>query len=543
MKSGWILACVLFLCAQNPCAAHPISLSYLTLDVQEDKAIAEIEILAEDLVLYQQVPLTDGEVYAADLMKTAASKHCKFLESYFIVRDANGRSIKGVLKNIDMQSLDSGVAQADLKKKQVLYRYEFAIPKQSPFVTVMQFFGGKKAILPSLMDCTILQNGVLLEFSRQLLANKPHSIRLDWENPPKRAPKSLKEIRQRKQAERERRLGITSYSGLYSFVYITPTHVRHEILVPLLTLEDWLPIKRKNPEFLEVNEQIAAADSIERLFASKCVVKANGKTLDTKLSRLNFFGLDINDFALNAKPRKVSVYQARLGIILSYPTASRPTDVSVNWHLLNEQTTFLKSTVYVGDSAPKEFRFTRDNAEFLWKGTLDAPGLAKSGFVRDGLTTGTIKPGSEKAVLLGLLKHAYAAFELRNDSQRYDRLAQIATGELLRRLFLQFKQSLMMSEQGGAIARVRKVNVISTNVKERENGRFKCEVRWRAAGSVEHWGHIHTRDNEYSANFVIVAKSDGWRIADYRFLSQRRIRFQTTLRGFEDVSGADKRSK
>ncbi|MGY8649584.1 MAG: hypothetical protein ACKVKM_02125, partial [Verrucomicrobiia bacterium] len=172
-----------------------------------------------------------------------------------------------------------------------------------------------------------LQTGVWIEKPVQLQPGQPHTVALDWENPPDQAPQNWRELRKKRAEEFQKRLGITSYSGLYSYIYLTDREVRHEILVPLLTFEKWLPLPRANPEFIEVAEQDAARQKITEWFRGRNPVEIDGVPVQPILQRLQFFGLDIRDFAQNAEPRRVSAYQARLGIILVSPAQSRAFDL------------------------------------------------------------------------------------------------------------------------------------------------------------------------------------------------------------------------
>ena len=56
---------------------------------------------------------------------------------------------------------------------------------------------------------------------------------------------------------REALLGVTSYSATYAYLYLEPREIRFEILVPLLTLETWLPLQREEADYLSVAEQDA----------------------------------------------------------------------------------------------------------------------------------------------------------------------------------------------------------------------------------------------------------------------------------------------
>ena len=75
---------------------------------------------------------------------------------------------------------------------------------------------------------------------------------------------------------------------------------------------------------------------------------------------------------------------------------------------------------------------------------------------------------------------------------------------MLADLYLKIKQGLIMQEQGGAVARVQEVKVLKASRRraKSKNG-FAERVTWQVEGTVEHWGHIHTRVNEYSADLEI----------------------------------------
>ena len=43
---------------------------------------------------------------------------------------------------------------------------------------------------------------------------------------------------------------------------------------------------------------------------------------------------------------------------------------------------------------------------------------------------------------------------------------------------------------------------------------------------VTHWGHTHSRLNEYLANFLVRADGSSWKIADYELLESQRIEIE-----------------
>ena len=47
---------------------------------------------------------------------------------------------------------------------------------------------------------------------------------------------------------------------------------------------------------------------------------------------------------------------------------------------------------------------------------------------------------------------------------------------------------------------------------------------------VEHWGHAHTRENEYEGTFNVEVMSGEWKITGYDLRRQKRVKDETTTR-------------
>ena len=513
--------------------AHPISLTESVVNVHRDRVDVELKVLVEDLVLYYPVSADEHDVYPADALRKAAHSHREFVLDGLNLLDEQGRRLVGEITAVDASRiLEPGVAQTEIKQVSVTYALRFLTKEKLGFVTVSQTFGGEQAILPAMMDCQVKQLSVVLDVPQPILSGQTLTTRFDWSKPPT-PPKNWRELKQRRAERLKQQLGIASYSGLYSFLYITPQEVRHEILVPLLTLDEWTPIARKKSEFLEVSEQQAATARIAAFFESGNPVSINGVAVKPVVDRLNFFGLDIRDFALNAEPRRVSIAQARVGIILSYPSTGRPTNVVAKWDTFNKYAPFLKSVVYEFDKAPIEHFFRPGEPAFEWSssGTPQsqpeqaAPTSVKS----DGRT-----PTEAQAELISaaLIKNVYRAFDFHGEHETYGALAMAVEGPLLRTLYLQIRKSLLMAEQGGSRSRVLDVKLVSGSFAgEPTESAFDMEYRWRVVGSVEHWGHIHTREHEYLARFSVRSVAGQWKLHAVKFLSQKRVGFETRLRG------------
>jgi hypothetical protein len=138
---------------------------------------------------------------------------------------------------------------------------------------------------------------------------------------------------------------------------------------------------------------------------------------------------------------------------------------------------------------------------------------------------------SREAVAESLLRNIYRAFDYHSETDIYDALARSVHGDLLADLYLKIKQGLIMQEQGGAVARVQEVKVLKTEPAEgkSKNG-FAERVTWQVEGTVEHWGHIHTRVNEYSADLKIEPADASWKITALNVARQSQVKSAVILR-------------
>ena len=561
-------------------------------NVREDEVLVELRIMLEDLVLFHSLKADAQTLFKAEDLRKAAVSHDSFLLKHFTLRDGNGEVFKGEVQRRDLSAIpDEGVPQAELMKQHAVYLMRYVPPKKKPkFITVLQQFGGSKAVVPSVMDFMTLQNGVWQSKPTQLQHGRPHSVTFDWENPPTEAPKNWRELRKKREEELQRKLGITSYTGLYSYIYLNDREVRHEILAPLLTFEEWLPIKRANPEFLEVAEQDAMRGQIAEWFRNRNPVEIDGIPVKPVLQRLQFFGLNIQDFAQNAEPRRISAYQARLGIILSYPAKAPPNHVNLTWEVFQESAPFLRSIVYDRNANPTEEFFVKDQPDFEWIREGETPAVAsfqtdwtpiqskrKISNVSYGLIGIAFAGGAFTWMLyrnhpqciprsLGvagiwligafmfkdhvpvadrplapdftkhtttLLQNIYRAYDYGDQSDVYDALAHSVNGPLLDELFLKIQSGLRMQEQGGAIANVQEVRIVS--IKPALDNPESLDCKWNVTGTVEHWGHIHTRENQYSARIKLdVSEKGRGRISKFEVTNEKRVRFETGLRMFDD---------
>ncbi len=337
---------------------------------------------------------------------------------------------------------------------------------------------------------------------------------------------------------------------------------------------------------------------IEALFASaQNEVKIDGIIVQPVFDRMDFQSLEKLDFMTDAPRTKVSMYNGRVGIIMSYSTKSPPQKVDVHWEIFNDVLKTVDTRVIAYDKAElTEFnKFDIDDV-YHWsddsrvplppinnvdsskyqlkkielpvltigvvilsilialfgRGLFGGPlaiGLATAGAVASFFLLGTgvytlpsrmdsnIK--ETDAIFSQLHKNVFRAFDYRDKEQVYDALSKSVAGPQLQELYLDVRNSLRVQEKGGAMARIQEVNLLkgqqTPRSKNSSNAGFGYNSQWNLVGTIEHFGHIHERTTFYQADFDIELIEDSWKITWMQSTDQKHGPIKSNPREFEEI--------
>ena len=504
-------------------SAHPISIVKSEALVHRDRMEMKVAVMPEDfLLVYGLYANAQSRIATEDIAKSA-EKHRKYLLDGLIVRDADGSRLAGKVVNIEMPALPAeGLPVTDLMATTIVYHFEYPLAKPPTHLTFQQHFGGDSIAIPAITELVVTREGLPPEPAVCIPGDESVvTLAFDWNETSRSVTGDYAETKAREEEKRKQDMGFTSYSATYTFVYIQNEEVRVEILMPLLTLEMWQPVARTNADFVEVAEQRAARRALETFLTGQNEMTIDGVIVKPRLDRLDFYGIDFKDFAMRAEPRRLSAWTARVGAILIYSSQGAPGHVELKWTLFNNEMLAARAVIFAYD---KGSRFTFYPREPLFK--WDNPGAPPLPAVA-AVSTGE---KSREAVAESLLRNVYRAFDYHSESDIYDALARSVQGDLLADLYLKIKQGLIMQEQGGAVARVQEVKVLKTEEAGQSERGFVERVIWQVQGTVEHWGHIHTRINEYSADLKIESAGASWKITALNVARQSQVKSAVVLR-------------
>jgi len=523
----WIARCaagLAVLLAAPSLLAHPISVITSEALVHHDKIEMKIAVMPEDfLLVYGLFAGAESRIATEDIVKSA-EKHKAFLLDGLIIRDADGNRLAGTITKMEMPQLPAeGLPVADLMATTIVYRIEYSLSKPPSHLTFQQHFGGNSMMIPAIVDLVVTREGLPPEPATRIPGDETvETVAFDWNEKSQSITRDYAETKAREEEKRKQNMGFTSYSATYIFVYIQNEEVRVEILMPLLTLEMWQPIARANPDFIDVSEQLKARERLENFLTQQNEVKIDGVVVKPKLDRLDFYGVDFKDFAMRAEARRLSAWTARVGAILKYSTKGAPGHVELKWSLFNHEMLAARAVIFAYDKGSR-FTFYPREPIFKWDNP-GAPPLPAATLISTSMK-------SREAVAASLLRNVYRAFDYQSESDIYDALARSVQGDLLTDLYLKIRQGLIVQEQGGAVARVQEVKIVKADlVEEKTKNGFAEHVTWQVEGTVEHWGHIHTRVNEYSATLEIEPAEGSWKITDMNVSRQSHVKSAVSLR-------------
>ena len=595
---GWLLATVLL--STSLWATHPVSIVEAHIYVNQGRTTVRLTCFAEDLELLQGIEPGDDGFYDSAEIEEATEDHAEYLSEKIIIRDINGEQLPASVTNITgVEIPDGGIKAGTLMQYTMAFELEINHPRRPEFLTLEQQMVAEGALLPSELKALVKQSGAENSYLKMLKPGMPETFRFDWENPPLSPEASQQEWDTWFDSQEEQVLGIVSYSSVYSFIYITGSEVRHEVLIPLATLATMIELERADPAFLSVEEQADAGKKIEAFFRVGNPVSIDGVTVKPLFDRVDFYGLDLRDFAQQTDKRKVSMASGRVGVIMRYPAKTPPAAVTVEWTKFSDSirsvdavvfaykeahkasfSTFLENNLYrweAADAAPLPAITNVDLADpryFAASPTFGLPvltlvmllaalmlfpfsfkslkvlimawGLVAVGVMASQNTVvqlpspfepaGTIHVEEETAgrVFDQLHTNLFRAFDYSQEEDVYDALAVSVHGDLLRKLYLQISNSLRIEQEGGAIAHIEQVERLSGKREQLafvENG-FRYRSKWNIVGTIEHWGHIHQRTNQYDAQFDVQIVDGDWKLTAMEILDQPQGIVKTRLRKF-----------
>ena len=365
-----------------------------------------------------------------------------------------------------------------------------------------------------------------------------------------------------------------------SFLSFEAFEVRHQILIRLRDLRTEMVLESTDTLALEVQPDIK--ERLQKLVLPMAAVTIDGVDADPFVDRVDFLIVESAGVLPRPEPIVEKVEEAFLGITLVYVTSRTPDRVALTWQIFpqgieaipatasdpefsktvnlspqspisgweNNLSVDLVPTVTAVSVEPRVLPLPlaalplvavsvifliaagrgRPSVNLAWMRVALAVALvvAPIGEVAIALPSSAQSlpsVGEARRILAGVLPNVYRAFEFREESAAYDRLAVSVTGDTLSEIYLEHRRALEMEERGGARARVEAVEVQEVrSVSPLAGGGFEADAIWVVGGTVTHFGHRHFRQNRYDARLSLVPSDETWKIRSIELFDEERIR-------------------
>jgi len=135
----------------------------------------------------------------------------------------------------------------------------------------------------------------------------------------------------------------------------------------------------------------------------------------------------------------------------------------------------------------------------------------------------SLTENAARELLAALLHNVYRSFDHHDESLIYDRLEKSIAGELLSDVYLETRKSMEVKNQGGLRISVKEVVVTELELTSEEGLESTFRCRWRVAGWIGHWGHVHARANEHVALITVAPRDGRWKIAGIDMLDEQAL--------------------
>ena len=164
-------------------------------------------------------------------------------------------------------------------------------------------------------------------------------------------------------------------------------------------------------------------------------------------------------------------------------------------------------------------------ALLLASGTVVGYPFFQIDVARPQLAAGELSDEQAELLLATLLKNVYRAFDFREESDVYDKLAVSVSGDLLEEIYLQNRKSFAVKKAGGAQAKIKEVDIVKASARRVEDDSLAYAIQgnWTAMGTVGHWGHVHMRANQYDAIVTVRSVEGNWKITGLELLEEKRV--------------------
>ena len=540
--------------------------------IEEDKILVKLEIGEKDYPWFSDIiPIEffDGGYKEGNTNR----RWHHFQKEQFILQSDQGR-LYGKVKTIEQRnripraSLYTGIPDSSLINKKIVYaEIEYRLHGNI----------SELSMIPPIQDgyLTTMANIGFVVYHKQIPVNdirylgSRERLFLNWEDP-------WYSYFENQNINRHHS------SSFMSFLYIDPYEVRHEILGRIKDLEEWIALDYHMDDVIEIHEQDSIKQMVADFLIKRNTVSIDGEERAPIIDRIHFVEVQLSGIQIMEVPKPIPYASAIIGVIFAYPDPGIPQEVTVHWDLFSKKIKKVP-TLSTDPAGPWPYDLQPNDSILVWKNflkkyklptiseqrvehaSIELPYLTVVFSIillfllyRYGVNVKMLSGRSKilmiACILLGflafpffyefnipflkkksfsnpeanqlisqLLKNTYRAFDFREESEVYDKLALSNDEELLQRIYLDTRKSMVIENQGGIEAKADEIILSDVQVVGNEDDILNYKCQWIVKGVVGHWGHKHRRENQYEAIISIKPVEGVWKMHNIDFIEEVRL--------------------
>lgn len=560
----------------------PVKADFISL-IRADKCETIIEVYIEDgqIRVTYEVGLKDlqyfkelipNEVLTEEIKKLIKSQGKNYFYNNVFTINADGKNLIGEIVKQELMprkyraSLYTGVVDEnnDVSKEMLFVEIVYALT----------FKPKKLVISPPIRENEIRSKANIgfVTYHKKIPVNdlrylsEPSVLNLNWEDP---WYSKFNNINLRRHHQ----------SSLLSFLYVDPYEVRHEVLIRVKDLEEWMDLGYELDDVIEIDEIDDLKKKVANLLVTRNIVTIDGVIGKPIIDKIHFVKWSLAGIQIQELKEQMDYSSAVIGVIFAYPHEGIAKQVTIHWDMFSDKITEVPN-VATDPVGPMPYTLKKDDHILTWNNymkkyklpTITEMEVTSAKFPYLHILAilvllfgviGIVKNKNEipkyVSIMLGgvlifasgyyftqsisipfiqkssfskpeassmishLLKNTYRAFDFREESDIYDKLAISNDDELLSEIYIQTKKSMKIESQGGIQVKVKDVQVLEVEeVSSDEEGiSFKC--KWIVKGDVGHWGHIHSRINQYDAILNVQPKGGAWKLHGIDIIEEVRL--------------------
>jgi hypothetical protein len=366
---------------------------------------------------------------------------------------------------------------------------------------------------------------------------------------------------------------------LSHFLYVEREELRHEILIRLDTLADWMDLGLADPRLVYPEEVPLLKERVAGFFAERNPLFADALRLSPTSVETRFVELTPSGVRPVKTDERMEVPPAVLGVILTFPMETIPEEIIVGWRLFSERNREVPA-VSIDPAGPRHALLTLDDPVLVWSkrdadfgagsvepiameegrrlglpipslvlfslaagclvlawrwpivprwrllamaggGMLVAATLYRVGVVQVANPL-TGPPGERRAeaIVEGLAANLHYAAWARDGAAREQALAASVDVRSLSSVLLEVRRALSIEVADGIPARVERLEDVAIEARDGywPGSAFTAQASWSAVAGAAHWGSEQKTRVRFDVEVDLDLIDGLWKVTSFRVI-------------------------